>query len=1757
MRKFHFIILFFALVSSLVYAKGEVSFGNNMQIGESSFSIDVKNLNISHDKIGQISNQKLIICNHDLDGFVEYTSKKKLSFYAKEPLRKGLKYVCKLSQNPKSKIYFFAGNFGVKKLDFELPNVARVVFNDSISREEFLKNVKLEKINKLSKTPLSYTIENTNGKVFALRLNENASKIGFNISKNAKSIHKASLKSDYKKVIDRSSPEFKSSKNAKEFVFYDEPSWANSKNGKIVLRVFTKEFFYANDNIRKFIKIKGMDNFSLSDCDWVEYGDQKKYGLNDKSWYYFDIIGDFLPNKHYNISFLKGFGNWNARLGEEKSFRIKTGDFGSYVDFENKDKPYISSFGEIAIKSVNVNEINIVIDKMLNQNLRYFMNFDKDISLNRVSKRIVSKKFTIGGNKNEYIDHKISLKEALEGLKKGVYEISILYGKNKHVSKKVYLSDLGLGAKVYKDGIFVWSFGLKDTRIIEDAKVEVFSSSNMPIANGYTNKFGVFEFKQKDFLSKKPRSILITHEDEQNFLILDNAIGRVDLGNISEDEKIHNAYVYFQSELIRPDEDLSALVIFKDKDYKSLKNAPVSVKIRNPINKIIYKKSFKTNQKGAFSLKVPLKNQKTGRYSFEVFYANKTRAVKNFFIEAFLPQKIKNELILSDKHVKTNALMRVGAKSNYLFGSPASFLKGSFRLRALGKDYENSMYKNFTFNNELLKKKNSIVYIDKVKNFTLDKAGNAEALLQTSINKTPPSILDAQLELSVLDDGRKVSTYKSFNIYPYDRMVGLYMQNTIYDTNTPVKVKTLLINPLNGEKENALLDVYVKKKKWYYSYDVKGNFKWNEEVVDLEHLTIKSGENIEKLFSKSGNYIMVVKDSLSNHSASASFSVRGWDYASLSPTDEIGKNEVNYEDKLYKKGDVVKLDIKSPIKKGKMLVSLEGERVYWYKVFDFENASLSVDVPLDLSLDAGLYIHTIALRQTDTPSNIIPFRASSSSFIKSDRTKHKLRPVIESEDVVKSNSTTSIKVKAKANSQVLVSVVDDGILQILGQKPPKVFDFFNKKPKSLVANYDIYDLILNYKASGKKLSFGSGAAALAKSKKHLSPQSGAKRVKPFVYFSKLLDVDESGELSVDLKTPNSYNGSATIVAIEIGKDTIGSSSKKLIVKDDIIIKPIMPRFGNVGDSWEIPVRIFNTSKKDLKVKLNASSNKLLEVEDFDKNLDLGANSSKLINVKINVKSKGKGFVSLDASTSGDKFSHKVELPLIYPYPLSTYNEQGETKDGLLLEAPEEYMQGDTPRYALSVSGDVLSRLRGGVDYLINYPYGCSEQVSSKLLALLHIKAFLNSTNKDEQKAQLKDREKFIASGIEKLASMQKSSGEFGYWKEDGYVNIYASIYASDVLLSLKKAGFNVPNFVIDGVKKSLKKYSGLKDEVNYFNKLYATYLLATQNIMDISNINYIYDNKIYQNNLPSIYMMAYILKKARMDSEMGAVLKLIKKYDLSKLGHKTHDNYFYSYARDLAFSLYLHVKHFSKDETSNELFRKLKKEFEKLYSTQDKAFALRALNEYFKDYKKDESKFSITTQKIDEIYDYWANLEGKYIQNEVTLIPQNKNWINYNFSVYQYLPKPVKHDNISKSKKTLSIYREFLSEKGEKLDLKNLKLGQTIYSLVALKAKEDINNVVVNEQIPSCFEIINERLSKRKRPDYIKNTKNFKADFVDIRDDRILTFTSLKKDQIVGFGTPMQVTTKGKCLLPPILTEAMYDERISDYDLKVTQTEVK
>lgn len=1678
--------------------------------------------NVSDKLVGTIDKKKIFECQPKLEGIIEY-KKDSLVYYTNQ-LHQGVGYTCKMNGGSAE---FEYGKFKLKEVFKASDSKYILKFNDEVNATE-LKKIKISDVN--------FSVDSMSKVDFALNLDKNLSAPTFEIPAGFESKFGAKFEENYsytysqKAKNDDNEQNFKKENEKAKTLFIENLEPVSLDGGKLAARIYLKDWMDDDRNLKKFIHIKGIQNFKMSDLNYIEYEQREKMQAEGKDlYYYIDIISDdFKPQTEYEITIKKGFGDSDNIVRNDSVYTVKMGNLAPFVEFTN-DKPYISSVGQIGIKSANVSELKVTVEKLADQNYRYFLNFNSSSDdLSTFSKEVASKKYDLGGALNEVSLHKIRLDFAGGG--DGVYKINLSYGKDQSISKVVYLSDIAISAKVSKNEIFVFANRLGENTMLANANVKIYSNGNDELAVGATNDEGVFKFKRKD-IYKDVSSVVVSLGKEQNFLLInaDENLNENARYMLKDANETIDAWTHFATDIIRPNEDIEGAIYLRDRDFKPLANMPVKLKITDPQSKDIAEFAAKTNEFGVISFSKNISSELSGRFMLSIIYANKVLAKEPFFVESFVPARLKNEIIMSSEILQANEFIPLEFSSSYLFGGAASGLEGSFEVSFFDSEYKSENYKDYKFKNSTIKSKG---YASLERQIKLNEKGKASDILGLSLegegDGDVPSILKGVINFSVNDDGKNVSTSKTFKVYPYENMVGIFADKTFVEPNEKINIKTVALNAISGEPKNLSLKFSVKRSVWEYTSDNRGVVRWHKRLDDVDNFFKDSG-SFDYSFAQSGSYTIVASDIVSGSSTSIDIDVSGWNYSTLMPTKELSKAQVKLNAQSYKKGDELSADISSAIKDGLALVTLEDGDVKAYKVVRIKNNSANAKFKLDFDFN-GLYVGANIYRLAD--DGVTPFRTHGKTYAKADKPERKMALQIDAPKTVKTNQNVKISLKTLPNADISLFVVDLGVLNITSQAPANPLAFFNKILPDSVFDYDIYDKLTNYKVDGKVLSFGGDTKELAmeaKLAKHDSPVD-SKNIKTFAKAARL-KADANGMASYEFKTPNGFNSAIRVDAIVSNETQMDAKNSEILVKDDVIIKPSVLAYMLKGDELNASLRLINTTNQDKNLSVSIKSSPNLELS-TDTKVNLKPLENKLLPLKIAAKEAGKANFEITLDNSGDTLTNYTNLDVVDPYPISTY-----AKSLVISKAKDIKLPKGFTNVSIDASNSVTSLLNAASQNLIEYPYGCAEQRSSRLLALLNAKV--------KEKFRDDDRKRFITLGLEDLVKMQKSNGSFGYWNELGYVNIFASVYATDVLLELDEAGYKVPKSIKDKAVKSLANLS----YDTPFEVLYGLYVAARGNALDRAALNRIYDEKLYASSVLNKYLMASTLKIAGLDDEASNVLKNLNAKESKE---KRIYSDFHSDLRDRAFVLYLHARHFAQNSYSDELANFLITNMDELSSTQERAFVLRALNAYFKPKANEtNNKFKLSYDGVQKDFDGLLSVNITTEKGEFKIDPQGENKFFAGISSSAYVPLEVKH---ALEPKELDIYRIFVNKDGKELNLSNLKVNDVIYSKITLNSKSPIRNGVINEMISPCFEVVNENLSGFTRSEQTKN--DIDLEYQSIKDDRVISFYNLESKKATLF-TPYRVVMSGKCTLPAVITENMYNDTQNDYDLAQKSFTVK
>jgi len=165
---------------------------------------------------------------------------------------------------------------------------------------------------------------------------------------------------------------------------------------------------------------------------------------------------------------------------------------------------------------------------------------------------------------------------------------------------------------------------------------------------------------------------------------------------------------------------------------------------------------------------------------------------------------------------------------------------------------------------------------------------------------------------------------------------------------------------------------------------------------------------------------------------------------------------------------------------------------------------------------------------------------------------------------------------------------------------------------------------------------------------------------------------------------------------------------------------------------------------------------------------------------------------------------------------------------------------DAPQGALSiaVSPSLATYLPDALEYLVKYPYGCSEQTMSSFLPLVALSR-LNKVGATDV-ADRRELENRVIAGLSRIYQFQRSDGGFGFFKESTRSYPSLSAYILHGLVITKNAGFSVDESVTDrtvGYLQEVLRRQKLTDTIDLAERAYILFALSEAGRIDLSLLN--------------------------------------------------------------------------------------------------------------------------------------------------------------------------------------------------------------------------------------------------------------------------------------------------------------------------------
>jgi len=668
----------------------------------------------------------------------------------------------------------------------------------------------------------------------------------------------------------------------------------------------------------------------------------------------------------------------------------------------------------------------------------------------------------------------------------------------------------------------------------------------------------------------------------------------------------------------------------------------------------------------------------------------------------------------------------------------------------------------------------------------------------------------------------------------------------------------------------------------------------------------------------------------------------------------------------------------------------------------------------------------------------------------------------------------------------------------------------------------------------------------------------AKRVKVVSFWGGIKKANGSGVAEFEFDVPQ-FSGELRLMAVSYKGQSFGAADNTMKVADPIVISTALPRFLSPGDTVNVPVTLTNTTSKAANVtasiavegpmKVYGGSNQTISLP---ANAEGGATFKVVADPTVNV-----GKVMITVNGMGEKFTDATEISVRPPSTLQKVTGSGSITGGSTQKINiglSDFMPGST-NYSLVVSRSPALELGEQLRYLVQYPYGCTEQTVSAAFPQIYysdLSDLMTQTNKEAHKNNANTN---ILEAIRKIKMRQLYNGAVTLWDGEGKEDWWTTIYSAHFLLEAKKAGFDVDNSLLNTMLNYINNKLKNKETITYYynrdqNKkiapkevAYGLYVLALAGRTNVPAMNYYKANPAIL-ALDSRYLLAAAYATAGDKKSFAAILP--GSFSGEQSVPQTGGSY-YSDVRDEAIALNALI---DVDPGNAQIGTMVKHVADKLkarkyLSTQERSFAFLALGKHAR-----TANNSTATAEIKVHGKIIAKVDGGQWTGDMKALGSNNVEITTKGNgrlYYFWQAEGMSASGAYKQEDSyLKVRKYFYDRNGKSITSNTFKQNDLIIIGITLERSFNtpIENVVITDLLPAGFEIENPRTKEIPGMDWIKDAMTPTA--LDVRDDRIHFFVDANSNKQTYYYA-VRAVSPGNYKMGPVSADAMYNGEYHSY----------
>ena len=1330
----------------------------------------------------------------------------------------------------------------------------------------------------------------------------------------------------------------------------------------------------------------------------------------------------------------------------------------------------------------------------------------------------------------------------------------------------VFASNLGMIVKRNSlNKLWIAVSNILDTKPIGKAQVTAYNFQLQPIGKGETNGDGFVEITPKGV----PFIIVAESEKQKAYVRVvdgeEQSVSRFDVGG-KDIQKGLKGFIYGERGVWRPGDTLYISFILEDREKRIPDKHPVALEIYNPRGQFYTKMISTQGMNGFYTFDVPTQaTDPTGLWNAYIKVGG-TTFHKGLRIETIKPNRLKINLALPKVLQATDKDFYAPLTSTWLTGATASKLKAKVEMSLSKVNTQFKNYGQYIFNNPAT---DFTTIKTDIFDGTLDAEGKANVMLKVPTATEAPGMLNATFTTRVFEPGGDASIYtQTIPFSPFTSYVGINLnqpkgkyietdKDHVFDIVT-VNTQGQLVNSSNLEYK-----IYRIGWSWWWenSGESFGTYINNSSITPVAsgNLQTRSGKASFKFridYPSWGRYLVYVKDKESGHATGGTVYVDWPEWRGRSSkTDPSGIKMLAFSlnKDSYEIGETATAIIPAAAG-GRALVSIENGstvlRQEWIEVSNGGDTKYTFKITPEMT--PNVYLHISLLQPHAQTVNDLPIRMYGVVPVFVTNSQTVLQPQIQMPEVLRPETNFNVTVSEKTGKPMTytLAIVDDGLLDLTNFKTPDPWNDFYSREALGIRTWDMYDNVLGASAGSYSSLFSTGGDATLK-----PADAKANRFKPVVKFIGPFYLGKGKSQTHTLKLPM-YVGSVRAMVVAGQEGAYGNAEKTAFVRTPLMMLSTLPRVLSIQEEITVPVNIFamENQVKNVTVSLQASGGGVQIVGANQQSLKFSQPGDQLVFFTLKTGSKtGKATIHLTANGGGQQTKETIEIEVRNPNPIVTLRnsqwvEAGQSKElsyNLSSSSANNQIKLEVSRIP---SVDISRRF----DFLYNYQHHCTEQLTSKALPLLFVGQFKTIDKIEAEKIKTN-----IQEAIRQIYGRQLPNGGFVYWPGNAVADEWISSYAGMFLTLAQEKGYAVHSNVLNKWKRFQRAAaqnwrmpqdaSGWQQWQSELQQAFRLYTLALAGAPEYGAMN-----RMKEQAGLSIQAKWRLAATYALTGKMKPAEELVYNAETTVSPYSSMNQIYGSSDRDEAMILETLIL-MNRERDALQQAKVVSKNLsqEEWFSTQSTAFALMAMGRL--------------AEKLSGTLDFvwtWNDKQQPAVKSakavfekEIATTPKSgmiavKNQGKGALSVDLITRTQLLNDTLPAISDNLRMDIRYANLNGTPISVNDIIQGtdfMAITSISNISGTSDYTNLALTHIIPSGWEIYNERMVAPETESGAADGSGksvSKYNYLDIRDDRVLTYFNLRRGETKVFTVRLQATYAGNFIFPAVQCEAMYDVNV-------------